>query len=82
MRETEAFPYMIMIKGSCAISCDSGVTRGKDSGFSNIVINEDGDGIKAIRFGKFCDKVHGNRGERGSVGERGNRMEGNGRTIR
>ena len=82
MREAEAFPYMITIEGSRAVSGDSGMTRGKDGGFRNIVIDKDSDSVKAIRFGKFCDKVHGDGGEQGGIRERGNQVKWNRGAIR
>jgi len=80
-RETEAFPDMITIEGSCAVSRDGGVTGSKDGSFGNIMINEDSDGIKTIRLGEFCDEIHGDGGKRGGIGERGNRVKRNGWTI-
>jgi len=65
--KAKAFPDMITIESSCAISGNGGMARGKDSGFHNIMINEDSDSIKAIGLGKFCDKVHGNGGEQGGI---------------
>jgi len=82
MGETEAFPDVIAINGSCAISCNGGMTRGKDGGFRNIVIDKDSDSVKAIRFGKFCDKVHGDGGEQGGIRERGNQVKWNRGAIR
>jgi len=54
--KTEAFPDVITIEGSCAVSRDGGVAGSKDGSFGNIMINEDGDGIKSIRLGSSVMK--------------------------
>ena len=76
------FPYVIVIKSSHAVSCNGGMTRGKDGGFCDIMINEDSDGVEAIRLGKFCDKVHGDHREWGSVRERWDWVERDRGSIR
>jgi len=81
MGETEAFPDVITIEGSCAVSRNGGVTGSKDGSFSNIMINEDGDGIKTIRLGEFRNEVHGDSGKRGGIRKRWDRMERDGGTI-
>jgi len=78
MGETEAFPDVITIEGSCAVSRNGGVTGSKDGSFSNIMINEDGDGIKTIRLGEFRNEVHGDSGKRGGIRKRWDRMERDG----
>jgi len=72
---------MITIEGSRAVSGDGGMTRGKDGGFRDIMINKDGDGVETIRLGEFCDKVHGNGGKWGGIGKRGNRVKRDGGTV-
>ena len=79
--KTEVFPDVIAIEGSRAVSGDGGVTRGKDGGFCNIVIYKDGDSIKAIRLGEFCDEVHGNGGKWGGIGKRGDRVKRDGGAV-
>ena len=80
-REAKAFPYVITIEGSRAVSSDGGMTRGKDGGFRDIMINKDGDGVKTIRLGEFRDKIHGDGGEWGGIGERRNRVKGDSGSI-
>src|SRR5882724_10434231 len=73
--KTEAFPDVITIEGSCAVSRDGGVTGSKDGSFGKIMINEDSDGIKTIRLGEFCNEVHGDSGKWGGIRKRWDWME-------
>jgi len=72
---------MITIEGSRAVSGDGGMAGSKDGSFRDIVINEDGDGVEAIRLGEFRDEVHGDSGEWGGIGKRGHRVKRDGGTV-
>jgi len=74
--KTEAFPYMVTIESCHAVCCNSRVTRSKDSGFGNIMINEDSDGVEAVGLGEFGDEIHGDGGKRGGIRKRRDRVEG------
>ena len=80
-REAKAFPYMITIEGSRAVSGDGGMTRGKDGSFCDIMINKDGDGVETIRLGEFRDEVHGDGGKWGGIGKRGDRVKRDGGMV-
>jgi len=72
-RETEVSPYVITVEGSRAVSSDGGMTRGKDGGFRDIMVNKDGDGVETIRLGSLVIKSmetveNGVALERGGIG--------------
>src|SRR5882762_3068009 len=74
-RKAKALPDVITIEGCGLIGGDGCGARGEYCGFSDAMVNKNSDGVIALGYGKFDNKVHGDCGERGSIGFRENRLK-------
>ena len=66
------FPDMIMVEGCGLISGDGCGAGGEYSGFSDIMVDKDHNGVISVGYGEFCDEVHGDGREGGGIGFREN----------
>ena len=81
VRKTKAFPDKVSIKGSSLVGSNSGVTRGDDNGFGDIMIDKDCNGVIAIGGREVNYEIKRGGGKGGSVLERRNWLKRNGRAV-
>jgi len=74
-RKAKALPDVITIKGCGLIGSDGCGAGGEYCSFSNIMVNKNSNGVIALGYREFDNKVHGDRGEWGSVGFRENGLK-------
>jgi len=64
-----------MIEGCSLISSDGCGAGGEYRGFSDVMVNKNGDGIISMGYGEFYNEVHGDCGEWGGISFRENGLK-------